>query len=81
MRGNSCETGTVLYCRIARLRPGSSITSTIRTRMTRPGITNNTAVVYTDSPERADRRNAVAARVRVGRVPPICVTGLIRAAC
>lgn len=81
VRGNSCVTGSVLYCRIARLGPGRSITSTFRTRMTRAGITNNRAVVYTDSPERADRRNAAAARVRVGRVPPFCVTGRIRAAC
>ena len=37
--------------------------------MTKPGISRNLAVVYTDSPERSYRRNVAAARVRVARVP------------
>jgi uncharacterized repeat protein (TIGR01451 family) len=81
VRGRRCHTASVLYCRIARLRPGRSITSKIRMRLTRPGISRNLAVVYTDSPEPRDRRNVAAARVRVGRVAPLCVTGLARAAC
>jgi uncharacterized repeat protein (TIGR01451 family) len=81
VRGRRCQTKTVLYCRIASLRPGRSVTSKIRMRLTRPGISRNLAVVYTDSPEPTDRRNVAAARVRVGRVPPFCVSRLARAAC
>jgi hypothetical protein len=81
VRGRRCHTARVLYCRIARLRPGRSITSKIRMRLTRPGISRNLAVVYTDSPERRDRRHVTAARVRVRRVVPLSVTGLVRAAC
>ena len=80
VRGNSCETGSVLYCRIARLRPGRSITSTIRTRMTSGHHEQHGGRLYR-LPEPTDRRNAAAARVRVGRVPPFCVNGLLRAAC
>ena len=36
VRGNRCRTGSVLYCRIANIRPGRSITSKIRMRLTRP---------------------------------------------
>ncbi len=81
VRGRRCQTKIVLYCRIASLRPGRSVTSKIRMRLTRPGISRNLAVVYTDSPEPRDRRNVAAARVRVGRVPPVCVSRLARAAC
>jgi uncharacterized repeat protein (TIGR01451 family) len=63
VRGRRCHTARVLYCRIARLRPGRSITSKIRMRLTRPGISRNLAVVYTDSPERRDRRHVAAARL------------------
>ncbi|MDQ5840456.1 MAG: DUF11 domain-containing protein [Chloroflexota bacterium] len=81
VRGNRCRTGSVLHCRIANIPPGRSITSKIRMRLTRPGISRNVAVVNTDSPEPTDRRNVAAARVRVGRVPRFCVSRLLRAAC
>ena len=81
VRRTGCRTAPVLYCRIASLRPGRSITSKIRMRMTKPGISRNLAVVYTDSPERSYRHNVAAARVRVGRVPPFCVSRLALAAC
>lgn len=81
VRRTGCRTAPVLHCRIASLRPGRSITSKVRMRLTRPGISRNLAVVYTDSPERSYRRNVAAARVRVGRVPPFCVSRLALAAC
>ena len=49
VRRTGCQTAPVLYCSIAKIRPGRTTTSKIRMRMTRPGISRNVAVVYTDS--------------------------------
>ena len=72
-RAPRCHKGRILYCRIKALRPGQSVTARLRLRVLQPGRFLNTAAAISSSPEPTFRNNRAAARVRVRRVPPVCL--------
>jgi uncharacterized repeat protein (TIGR01451 family) len=73
-RGPRCHAGRILYCRIKALRPGQSVTAKLRLRLLQTGRFTNTAAAISSTPEPTYRNNRAAARVRVRRVPPFCLS-------
>jgi uncharacterized repeat protein (TIGR01451 family) len=73
-RGRRCHAGRILYCRIKALRPGQSVTAKLRLRLLETGRFTNAAAAISSTPEPTYRNNRAAARVRVRRVPPFCLS-------